>query len=204
MSYGISSLSNDYGEVVIDPGFRNYQVVKTGTMPSGGKIYFNLPSPPLFFLRMPIGGAFIRPRPVTRTSAEAVGSAGMPYLLAHPSTTNNDGGGYGIAIRDGSGRLVYSSNNRYIDVQDALNFSVPTGAGNYPRNVYHASLGSAYYVNVGILGISTAFCGMAYEIAIQRAATNRLRMENRPVGTSYTGGGWAGTAYGSAILARIL
>lgn len=79
---------------------------------------------------------------------------------------------YGIAVRDNLGKLIFSSDRKYLSIYDSKLIQYPngvrTGAAdnhtpNIAPNVYQPSPGKTYDMNKWYFTISSAYCGTAYK-----------------------------------------
>lgn len=144
MSYGLS-ISNQSGEVQIDSGFRNLQIVAEGstTVAATGLSYtFTVnfapqANPPLFFYRNPSRGASgvdgvsaltmardingnyssirLRPQDVYGTG----GSYTMDWFVAAPSNSTS-GDPWGLQVFDNAGAKVFDSGARYMRIAEVV------------------------------------------------------------------------------------
>lgn len=168
MTYGISALKNANDETVIDANYRNFRVVAQGTATVQANVIFNQPGvvislpansfAPVVFLQ--VGGFIMTGFYISggvyygglHTSV-ALGTS-IAYAVCDADITNDNPGGYGIAVFDAAGRTVFHSQRTYMRVVQG--FTAPS-AGEFATESVDFASGYTAMHGVSVVGIQFLF-----------------------------------------------
>lgn len=127
MSWGFSAINNVNGIKVIDQEFRAYRVTSKGsfTLTANGQVgSVSLSGDnPIVFWRWTAGRALYIGRPlsgVLRVANRGAGTTVVDWMMCSLDTSGDTGGGYGLAVFDGSGRTVFSTAREYVRLRDSV------------------------------------------------------------------------------------
>lgn len=156
----------DAGLIQIDPSYRNFEVLASGigagtTAGFWSRVDVSFPActePPMLFLRTTnnvwgyvafqnwnmTGGIFTGARLIVW------GVINFSWFIACPAMGKSSDG-WGMRVRDASGRIVFDTGKRYLKIIDALRVGVSNGYGGmqmpagYPGYISHAVTPEPYY-----------------------------------------------------------
>lgn len=167
MTYGISALQNINDEVVIDANYRNFRVVAQGTVTVQSNVIFNQPG---VVITLPANSfapvVFLQARDFVMTGFYISGGVyygglhtsvslgtSLAYAVCDADLTDDNPGGYGIAILDAAGRTVFHSQRTYMRVVQG--FTAPS-AGEFTTESVDLINGYTAMHGVSVVGIQFA------------------------------------------------
>lgn len=137
MTYGISTITNANDEVIIDDTHVPLRIVAEGTIARDGNNQYRIPVPsglpgdPIVFIAWPIGpdvyvNSGISGGTYTVTAALGNGSPSLSYYVCAVDPINALGVGYGMAIYNAAGQIVFSSGVKHMRMVGLIN-AIGTG-----------------------------------------------------------------------------
>lgn len=216
MPFGFTA-KNDSGEVLIDEGFRNFEIVQQGSLsffdsPVANVYRFSLSYPsttlPLVFVKIPNSSMFYAPGSSTSTNFRfcTIGLSVAEYIVAAPRENSDAGTAAGLKVVDAAGRVAFSSNRNYVKVGAASNFSASTNNISSPGSFdfSHDACDYSSYVFVPYPGVRVAFCNVLVPWSFQRPSSTTFRVTSPSNSGSTAMGRWnanvgASSDYGGGI-----
>jgi len=200
MSYGISQIENDDGDVVIDPDHPVLRVVHEGQTaqssnvlegyPYGLDVSFSYVANPILFVRADAAawtGAVVSN---TRARIAVNGLSGpINWMICDSSPAPNPNSGYGMSIFNAAGQAIFNTNTKYARVVDA--WSQPE-QGAFDPTVYvthEARDRFSSYIAPFSYQLGNGYCNVIFVKVWQRTS-------NSQISTFYFGHVVSGADYG--------
>lgn len=186
MSWGFSAINNVNGVKVIDQNFRAYRVTSKGsfTLTTNGQVgSVSLSGDnPIVFWRWTAGRALYIGRPVggvLRVANRGAGTTVVDWMMCSLDTSGATGGGYGLAVFDGSGRTVFSTTREYVRFRDSVRRATWVGSGDlsFSEWAWSASPGLDFPSDAYVMALHSS---SAPKNASEYNATAHGRIGNNP------------------------